>query len=146
MCSHQEVATATQLLNLPNKGRFIGSILNRTCGCLHRPSQSRFRIWKLRAYSELGRIGIIWNGYIYLHIVRRASTLELGPALHHIFHSTPSMVFYSGLDPYQRLHRLRKAIRHQFKLAVRGDKRDCSIVLKSRQPDTLMKLDVLELY
>jgi hypothetical protein len=76
--------------------------------------------YDFETYSELGSVGIIWDGHIYLHIVRCAPTLELSTTLHHIFNSTPSVVLHSGLDPYQRLHCLRKAVGHQFKFAVRG--------------------------
>lgn len=50
------------------------------------------------------------------------------------------------LDPYKRLHRGVEAVGHELTLSVRGDEGDGSIVLEARQTDTLMELDILQLY
>lgn len=39
-----------------------------------------------------------------------------------------------------------EAIGHELKLSIRRNKGDSAVVLKARQTDTLVKLDILQLY
>lgn len=50
------------------------------------------------------------------------------------------------LDPNQRLNDGRQTIAHQFERAIGRNERNRAIIVKSRQPHTLMEFDILELY
>lgn len=39
-----------------------------------------------------------------------------------------------------------EAVGHEFKLSIGRDEGDCAVVLKARQTDTLVKLDIFQLY
>ena len=39
-----------------------------------------------------------------------------------------------------------ESVGHQFKFTIRRNERNCAVILKSRQTDTLMKLDILQFY
>lgn len=115
-------------------------------------------------YSELRCVGVVRHGDVYLNVVRCTPTLELGFNFYHVLHSTAFVMLdlawlimfircsensiertYGSFDPDERLDRCRDAVRHELKLSVRRDERDRAIVLESREPDTLVELDILHL-
>jgi len=66
--------------------------------------------------------------------------------LNHVFDPAVCVPFNHRLHPDERLHVCVETIRHEFKLAVRRNERDCTVVVEPRQTHTLMKLDVFQLH
>lgn len=66
--------------------------------------------------------------------------------LERILDSRSRMRSHVALHPYQRLHLRVQPIAHELKLPVRRDEADCAIILKPRQPHTLMEFHVLHLH
>ena len=66
--------------------------------------------------------------------------------LNQILHSTVGVPLNVGLYPYQWLHLCVQTVGHQLKLSVRWNERNGAVVLKTREPDALMELHILQLH
>jgi len=73
---------------------------------------------------------------------RQAATSDLD----HVLDPAVGVSLDDRLHPDERLDVGVEPVGHQFKLTVRRNERDGAIVVKPRQTDTLMKLDVFQLH
>jgi len=65
--------------------------------------------------------------------------------LDHVLDPAVCVSLNHRLDPDQRLDVRVESVRHQLKLSIRRNERDGPVVVKPRQTDTLVKLDVFQL-
>lgn len=126
--THQKLLVATKLLNLPDNGALLRGI-----------------VYGADVGAEARRVGVVGNGDNDLDIVGRASSLELGPSLEHIFNARARVRLDGALDPDQGLDLRVEAVRHELELAVGRYKGDCAVIFKTRQAHALVEFDVFHL-
>eukprot|EP00964_Phaeocystis_antarctica_P161881 scaffold135140_cov65-Phaeocystis_antarctica.AAC.1 len=127
--SHQVLLAAVELLDAPDDGVALRSVLDCPDGGLER-----------------GRVGVRWHRDEDLYVVGRAALLELRLGLDHVLDAAVRVRLDDSLDPDQRLHLRAEAIAHQLELAVGRDERDGAVILEAREADALMELDILHLH
>ena len=91
MCTHEELSTAAELLDLPDEGGLVGSILYAT-GRRLRDCKSPKNMDSRHAYPEFGCVCIVGHRYVDLDVVRGTSPLELRLDLDHVLYPAPFVV------------------------------------------------------
>lgn len=80
--AHEEFLVTAKLLNLPDNGALLGGV-----------------VYRADVGSESGGIGIVGDRDDDFDVVGRASSLELGPGLEHVFDTRAGVGFDEALDP-----------------------------------------------
>jgi len=73
------------------------------------------------------------------------SSRESSADLDHVLDPAVCVSLNDGLDPDERLDVSVEPVGHELKLAVRWNERDRAVIVKPRQTNALMKLDVFKL-
>mmetsp|Transcript_7049 Transcript_7049/g.17211 ORF Transcript_7049/g.17211 Transcript_7049/m.17211 type:complete len:226 (-) Transcript_7049:752-1429(-) len=128
MGSHQVFSPSVKLLNVPNDGVLVGQVG-----------------YVSNARLESGAVDVRWDGNDNFHVVGYASRLELGSRLDHVFDARSLVRFHDGFHPDQWFYVCVEAVGHEIEFAVGGNEGNGSVVFESRQPHTLVELDILQL-
>src|SRR3569833_126005 len=126
--AHEELLEAAELLDLPDDGALLGSIVHA-------------------AYvgPEARRVGVVRHGHDDFDVVGGAAALELGPGLQHVLYPAAAVGLDDALDPDQRLDLGVEAVRHQLELPVGRYEGYGAVALEAGQADALVEPHVLHL-
>ena len=126
--SHEKLFATRKRFDGPDDAVFLRHVFTEACGRL-----------------ELGSVSVRRNRNYDLHVVGCAPLLELALGFDHVFHARVTELLNERFDPEERFHLGVESVRHELEVSVRRNERNSSVVLEPRQPNALVKLDVLEL-